>query len=85
LADSAVGRRISQITGWIVSFFRFLWTIPKALLDGDSRSMIEALGDFLSRTSPPAQSEDSQDPPAKSVPESPARSSVIGDPSPRHS
>lgn len=52
LAESAVGSRVLGIGGWIVSFFRFLWTIPKALIQGDSRSMIDALGDLLSRTSP---------------------------------
>jgi hypothetical protein len=55
LANSALGQRIGRIVGWIASFFRFLWTIPKALLQGDSSPMIDALGDLLSRTSTPAE------------------------------
>ena len=51
LMETAVGRRVREITGWVASLFRFLWTIPKALLQGDSQSMIEALGELLSRAS----------------------------------
>jgi hypothetical protein len=55
IANSALGQRIGRIVSWIASFFRFLWTIPKALLQGDSSPMIDALGDLLSRTSSPAE------------------------------
>lgn len=60
IADSAIGQRIGRIVSWIASFFRFLWTIPKALLQGDSSPMIDALGDLLSRTSSPAEGRDPQ-------------------------
>lgn len=60
LANSALGQRIGRIFNWIASFFRFLWTIPKALLQGDSSPMIDALGDLLSRTSSPAEGRDPQ-------------------------
>jgi hypothetical protein len=51
LLRTPLGQRIEGILGWITSFFRFLWTIPKALFQGDSAAMIEALGDLLSRAS----------------------------------
>jgi hypothetical protein len=55
VANSALGQRVGRIVSWIASFFRFLWTIPKALLQGDSSPMIDALGDLLSRTSSPSE------------------------------
>lgn len=55
LMDTPLGHRVREITGWIGSFFRFLWTIPQALIKGDSQSMIEALGELLSRATPPGE------------------------------
>ncbi len=60
IANSPLGQRIGRIVSWIASFFRFLWTIPKALLQGDSSPMIDALGDLLSRTSSPAEAQGPQ-------------------------
>ncbi len=49
-----VSKAIS-VGGWIRSFLRFLWTIPQSLSKGDSDATIDALGDLLERTSPPAE------------------------------
>lgn len=82
LADSALGRRVGDVVGWVSSFFRFLWAIPKALLQGDSRSMIEALGDLLSRTSPSSGEADGSEPTeSQPIPASgatPAEAAVLG-------
>ena len=65
LRETPLVRRVLDIGGWIASFLRFAWTIPKALLKGDSQGMIEALGDLLARTSAGGQespTEESQTP-----------------------
>jgi hypothetical protein len=55
--DTPLGSRLEGITRWVGSVFRFLWAIPKALFQGDSRSMIEALGDLLSPAAAPKAGE----------------------------
>jgi hypothetical protein len=76
LRETPLVRRILDIGGWIASFLRFVWTIPKALLKGDSQAMIEALGDLLARTSAGGQESptDESQPPAdgRNVGETPA-------------
>ncbi|MFH1145200.1 MAG: hypothetical protein V1774_11705, partial [Candidatus Eisenbacteria bacterium] len=52
LLDMPLVRRVVSIGKWIASLLRFLWSIPKAVLQGDSHQMIEALGDLLARTTP---------------------------------
>jgi len=49
--DTPLIRRIRETGEWIGVFLRFLWSIPKALLQGDSQEMIEALGELLHRAS----------------------------------
>ena len=50
--ETPLVRRVIAIGEWVVSFLRFLWTIPKALIQGDSQEMIAALGDLLARSTP---------------------------------
>jgi hypothetical protein len=45
-------RQVRGVVAWIGSLLRFLWSIPKAIFQGDSRGMIDALGDLLSKSSP---------------------------------
>jgi hypothetical protein len=47
-------RRVRSVGAWVQCLVRFLASIPKAIFQGDSRGMISALGDLLSRSSPPS-------------------------------
>ena len=47
-------RRVRSVGAWVQCLVRFVASIPKAIFQGDSRGMISALGDLLSRSSPPA-------------------------------
>jgi len=51
---TALARRVSDVGSWVVGAARVLWAIPKAVVKGDSRGLIEAIGDLLSRASPEA-------------------------------
>lgn len=58
LSQTAIARRVIDVGYWVVGVARLLWSIPKAIIQGDSRSLIEAIGDLLSRASaetPPDQ------------------------------
>jgi hypothetical protein len=50
----ALIRRVSSVGAWIQCLIRFVVSIPKAIFQGDSRGMISALGDLLSRSSGPS-------------------------------
>ncbi len=49
-------RQARSVVAWVGSLMRFLWSIPQALFRGDSRGMIDALGDLLSKSSPERRS-----------------------------
>jgi len=55
--DTPLMRRVRTITGWIAAAARFVWAIPKAILEGDSDALIEALGGILARASAAETSE----------------------------
>ncbi len=44
-------KRVSSVCSWAGDGLRLLWAIPKAVVKGDSRSLIEAIGALLSRAS----------------------------------
>lgn len=52
LRATPLARRVISVARWVACLMRFLWTIPKALLQGDSQAMIEALGELLARSTP---------------------------------
>jgi hypothetical protein len=52
-------RRVCGVGNWIGCLARFLVSIPKAVFKGDSRGMISALGELLSRSARPAEGQDS--------------------------
>jgi len=54
-------RRVCSVGNWIGCLGRFLVSIPKAVFKGDSRGMISALGELLSRSASPVEN---QDPPS---------------------
>jgi hypothetical protein len=45
---TGVARRLAKVGSWVANGARLLWSIPKAVIQGDSRSLIEAIGDLLS-------------------------------------
>jgi hypothetical protein len=49
--DRPLIRRVRSVGAWIGCLARFLWSIPRAIFQGDSRGMLEALGALLSRSS----------------------------------
>lgn len=49
--DKPLIRRVRTVASWIVAAARFLWAIPKALIQGDSEGLIEALGGILAQAS----------------------------------
>ena len=53
-------RRVSSVGNWIGCLARFLVSIPKAVFKGDSRGMISALGELLSRSARPAEGQDAR-------------------------
>jgi hypothetical protein len=48
LRSSAFGRRLARVGSWVAGGVRLLWSIPKAVIKGDSSSLIEAIGNLLS-------------------------------------
>ncbi len=46
--ETGFARRVAKIGSWVAGGARLLWSIPKAVIQGDSRSLIEAIGDLLS-------------------------------------
>lgn len=58
-------RRVSSVGNWIGCLARFLVSIPKAVFKGDSRGMISALGELLSRSARPAEGQDAQSSPGE--------------------
>ncbi len=46
-----------RVGDWILVSLKLLWSIPKAIVQGDSRALIEAIGDLLSRAAPETQPE----------------------------
>lgn len=55
-------RRVCSVGNWIGCLARFLVSIPKAVFKGDSRGMISALGELLSRSAHPAEGQDAASP-----------------------
>jgi len=51
VCETALMKRVSGVCSWIGDGLRLLWAIPKAVVKGDSRSLIEAIGALLSRAS----------------------------------
>ncbi len=45
---TALVRRVFEVGYWVVGALKVLWSIPKAVIQGDSRALIESLGDLLS-------------------------------------
>lgn len=52
LQQNPVISKIVDIANWVIAGLRVLWAIPKAIIQGDSRALIEAIGQLLSRASP---------------------------------
>jgi hypothetical protein len=61
LARTPLMRRAISAASWVVAGLRLLWSLPKALVKGDSRSLIEAIGELLSRASPSPEAEAAPD------------------------
>ncbi len=51
LQKNPVIAKIVDIANWVIAGLRVLWAIPKAIIQGDSRALIEAIGQMLSRAS----------------------------------
>ncbi|MBD3235319.1 MAG: hypothetical protein GF330_01280 [Candidatus Eisenbacteria bacterium] len=51
IKDKPLIRRVRTVASWIAAAARFLWAIPKALIQGDSEGLIEALGGILAQAS----------------------------------
>jgi hypothetical protein len=51
IKDKNLVRRVRSITAWIGAGARFVWAIPKAVLQGDSDALIEALSGLLTKAS----------------------------------
>ncbi len=49
--ETAMMKRVSSVCSWAGDGLRLLWAIPKAVVKGDSGSLIEAIGALLSRAS----------------------------------
>ena len=49
--DAPLTQRVRSVGAWLGCVGRFLWSIPKAIFKGDSRGMLDALGELLSRSS----------------------------------
>jgi hypothetical protein len=56
-----ITRRVVKVGAWVVGGLRVAWAIPKAIVKGDSRSLIEAIGDLLQRASTETQPERRQE------------------------
>lgn len=52
IRNSGLGRRVQRVGTWMAGGARLLWSIPKAVIQGDSRPLIEAIGNLLSGTTP---------------------------------
>lgn len=52
IRNSGLGRRVQRVGTWVAGGARLLWSIPKAVIQGDSRPLIEAIGDLLSGATP---------------------------------
>ncbi len=79
IRETPVVRRVAAVGGWVADGLRLMWAIPKAVVRGDSRALIEAIGDLLSRASADAQVDaDAQRDPEEFSPES--RSAGRGEP-----
>ncbi len=48
IRSSGFARRLQRVTSWVAGGVRLLWSIPKAVIQGDSSALIEAIGDLLS-------------------------------------
>ncbi len=48
VCNSGLGRRVQRVGAWVAGGARLLWSIPKAVIQGDSRPLIEAIGNLLS-------------------------------------
>jgi hypothetical protein len=49
--ETAIAQRVGTVCSWVGDGLKLIWAVPKAVVKGDSRSLIEAIGDLLSRTS----------------------------------
>ncbi|MCK4303879.1 MAG: hypothetical protein KAY24_06545 [Candidatus Eisenbacteria sp.] len=49
IGETSIGRRVISVSQWVIGSARLLWAIPKAIIKGDSRSLIEAIGDLISK------------------------------------
>jgi len=45
--SSAFARRLERVSSWVSGGVRLLWSIPKAVIQGDSSALIEAIGNLL--------------------------------------
>lgn len=66
LRRNPVIAKVAGVIEWILAGLKLLWAIPKAIVQGDSRALIEAIGDLISRATPEAASQ--EDPPASTPP-----------------
>lgn len=68
VSDTAIAQRVGTVCSWMGDGLKLLWAVPKAVVKGDSSSLIEAIGDLLSRTSEKEQAQqESHDPESESM------------------
>jgi len=70
LRQNPVIAKVAGMVEWVLAGLKLLWAIPKAIIQGDSRALIEAIGELLSRAAPDASSQ--QEAPATAPAPSPA-------------
>jgi len=46
--SSTFARRLTRVGSWVAGGVKLLWSIPKAVIKGDSSPLIEAIGNLLS-------------------------------------
>ncbi len=70
LRQNPVIAKVAGLIEWVLAGLKLLWAIPKAIIQGDSRALIEAIGELLSRAAPDTSSQ--QEAPATVPAPSPA-------------
>ena len=66
--ETAIMKRVGNVCSWVGDGLKLLWAVPKAVVKGDSRSLIEAIGNLLSRASASEQAQQqTHDPESESM------------------